>query len=203
MTFFSLFLCSSGGSGDDMDLDDEDYEAREAERSYTLNMKVLSAVLAFGTDSLETRTVNLEQFGKVLNWFGPIHDVTSSVPFLERVRHLVAKSWFHGDIQQKESERLLEGRPDGTFLIRYSNKIPGTFTITKKQDGCTSHQRVSHKIGSGYQIKMQANEMTFDSLEQLVEKAGSELNLITCCPGSKYAPVFLSTDPAATGYVFQ
>lgn len=62
------------------ELDDAEYEAREAERwycwtvmvfflgltrcSYALNTKVLSAVLSFGTESLDVDTVNLEHFGK-------------------------------------------------------------------------------------------------------------------------------------------
>jgi hypothetical protein len=49
----------------------------------------------------------------------------------------------------QESERLLEGRPDGTFLIRYSNKVPGSFTVSKIDGGKTTHQRVAHKAGTG------------------------------------------------------
>lgn len=147
-------------------------------------------------------TLSLTLAAAVLNWFGPIADPSSAEPFLERVRQLVSKSWFHGDIQQKEAERLLDGRPNGTFLIRYSNKIPGTFTITKNQQGGITHQRVSHTIGSDFVIKIGNTDTTFRSLEELVEKAGSMLHLITCCPGSKYAQVFVSSDPAASGYVF-
>ncbi len=131
---------------DDMDAE---FEMREAERVHALNLKCLNAILAYNGGGLETKTVHLETFGTILNYFGPLKDPMAPEPFLDRLRGVVCKSWFHGDLQTKESERLLEGRPDGTFLIRYSNKVPGSFTVSKIDGGKTTHQRVSHKAGSG------------------------------------------------------
>lgn len=173
------------------DADDAEFEAREAERVFNLNVKCLNAIFVKAGN-----VVTLEQFGKVLTYFGPIEDPTATEPFMDRTRNLLAKSWFHGSIQTEESERLLKGRPDGTFLVRCSNKVPGTFTISKVQDEKTSHQRVSHKLGSGFVL----NGSTFSSLEEVVEKSAGDLKLVTSCPGSKYTHLFL-LDDHISGYV--
>lgn len=181
----------------EMELDDDaEYEMREAERVHSLNLKCLNAVLALNSPSLETKMVNLETFGAITNYFGPLIDNNASESFLERLRCIVSKSWFHGDLQTKESERLLEGRPDGTFMIRFSNKVPGAFTVSKIQDGKTTHQRVGHKPGSGYMI----GNYTFPSLEDLIEKCSSELKLVTSCPGAKYAAIFID-NADRSGYI--
>lgn len=217
-TMSSNSSTSVNAESDMMDLEDEEFEAREAERCFNLNIKCLQAILDVENDNSK---VNLENFGKILNWFGPVKgkgvptcttccsvscscfphylsfaDPNSSEGFLDRTRNLVSKSWFHGDTQTKDAERLLEGRPDGTFLIRYSNKIPGTFTISKVCDGKTTHQRVSHTLGSGFCI----GGNTFSSLEEVVERSGVELKLVTSCPGGKYNHLFLLED-YKNGYI--
>jgi hypothetical protein len=179
-----------------MDEDDE-FEEREAERLHHLNLKCLNAVMAFNSGKLETATVNVETFGLMLNYFGPLHDpLNPSDDFLERLRNIVSKSWFHGDLQTKEAERLLEGRPNGTFMIRYSNKVLGNFTVSKIQEGKVTHQRVAHKSGSGYVLGQQ----THSSLEEVIEKCSSELKLVTSCPGSKYSSLFVLNDQTS-GYI--
>jgi hypothetical protein len=50
---------------------------------------------------VETKTVNLETFGTILNYFGPLNDPMAPETFLDRLRGLVSKSWFHGDLQTK------------------------------------------------------------------------------------------------------
>ncbi len=175
--------------------DDEEFELREAERVHTLNLKCLNAVLAYNS-GLETKTANLETFGTILNYFGPLVDPSAPETFLERMRNLVSKSWFHGDLQTKESERLLEGRPDGTFLIRYSNKVPGSFTVSKIDGGKTTHQRVAHKAGSGFVI----GTATHATLDDLVEQCSQDMKLITSCPGAKYSSLFVLSD-SGSGYI--
>lgn len=179
-----------------MDEDDE-FEEREAERLHLLNLKCLNAVMAFNSGQLETSAVNLETFGLMLNYFGPLHDpLNPSDDFLERLRNIVSKSWFHGDLQTKEAERLLEGRPNGTFMIRYSNKVLGNFTVSKIQEGKVTHQRVAHKSGSGFVLGQQSHS----SLEEVIEKCSSELKLVTSCPGSKYSSLFVLSDQTS-GYI--
>jgi serine/threonine protein kinase len=182
---------------DPMEIDDDDaeYEMREAERVHTLNLKCLNAVLAYN-NGVEAKMANLETFGIILNYFGPLVDASAPEPFLERMRNLVSKSWFHGDLRTEESERLLQGRPDGTFLIRYSNKVPGSFTVSKVDGGKTTHQRVAHKPGSGFVI----NTTTHATLDDLVEQCSQEMKLITSCPGAKYSSLFVVSDSNA-GYI--
>lgn len=102
---------------DDMDAE---FELREAERVHTLNLKCLNAILAYewttkrkcccfnrqpfssyNGGGLETKTVNLETFGTILNYFGPLKDNMAPETFLDRLRGIVCKSWFHGDLQTR------------------------------------------------------------------------------------------------------
>ena len=187
---------SSEGGVEPMD-EDEEYEEREAERLHSLNLKCLNAVLAFNSGQLETEVVKMETFGLMLNYFGPLHDpLQPQDSFLDRLRNIVSKSWFHGDLQTKEAERLLEGRPDGTFMIRYSNKVLGNFTVSKIQESKVTHQRVAHKSGSGFVLGNQ----THSSLEEVIEKCSRDLKLVTSCPGSKYSSLFVLSDQTS-GYI--
>lgn len=157
----------------------------------------LFAFASYNGGGLETKTVHLETFGTILNYFGPLKDPMAPETFLDRLRGIVSKSWFHGDLQTKESERLLEGRPDGTFLIRYSNKVPGSFTVSKIDGGGkTTHQRVAHKAGSGFLIGTTSHA----TLDDLVEQCSQEMRLITSCPGGKYSSLFVSSD-SSSGYI--
>ncbi|CAD5212354.1 unnamed protein product [Bursaphelenchus xylophilus] len=72
--------------------------------------------------------------------------------------------WFHGQITRDQTERLLRGRSDGTFLIRNSTNYPGDFTLCVAYKGKVEHYRI-------YLVKNQYtcdHEELFDNLIQLV-----------------------------------
>ncbi|CAD5207350.1 unnamed protein product [Bursaphelenchus okinawaensis] len=72
--------------------------------------------------------------------------------------------WFHGQITREQTERLLRGRSDGTFLIRNSTNYPGDFTLCVSFKGKVEHYRI-------YLVKNQYtcdHEELFDNLIQLV-----------------------------------
>jgi hypothetical protein len=58
-------------------------------------------------------------------------------------------------------------------------------------DKRAKHVRVTHKPGGPYVI---ANHQ-LNSLQELVTKFGTALNLHTPCPGSKYQPIFAGAAP--------
>ena len=96
-----------------------------------------------------------------------------------------------------EAERRLAGRPDGTFLIRFSSSQPGSYTISKvKRGGSPVHQRIEHKkdqfhIGSRH----------YASLEQLLAAEHGNMSLVTACPGSKYRTIFEDNSASGSYYV--
>ena len=40
------------------------------------------------------------------------------------------RPWFFGDATGEEAKNLLEGKPVGTFLVRFSENKPGCFAIS-------------------------------------------------------------------------
>jgi hypothetical protein len=64
---------------------------------------------------------------------------------MERVRSVLRKSYFHGDISTRDAEGQLAGKQVGTFLVRFSTSSPGFYTISKvSSDGSIQHQRIIH-----------------------------------------------------------
>ena len=123
---------------------------------------------------MECSEVTMENFGAILNWFGPLKGKEGS-SFMDTVRSTLRNTWFHGDLQTEESNRLLEMRPSGTFLVRFSTAIRGAFTISKVDvSGKSVHQRIVRK---GNSFCMSNKE--FPSLETLVSEGQGALHLLS------------------------
>lgn len=56
--------------------------------------------------------------GKVLHWLGPLEH-SERHRFYPALSDLLSQLWFHGAVGTGEAERLLKGREEGTFLIRF------------------------------------------------------------------------------------
>jgi len=127
--------------------------------------------------------VDIEWFGKVLMWFGPLPNPESEnynweVGFLENIRTTLNEKWFHGDLTTKESVDKLSEKLGGTYLIRFSS-IPGYYTISQISGGRkVIHQRIKHSPGGPYII----DNDEYNTLNDLVTQRGYTLP----CPGSKY-----------------
>eukprot|EP01121_Diplochlamys_sp_Union-15-3_P002396 TRINITY_DN12093_c0_g1_i1.p1 TRINITY_DN12093_c0_g1~~TRINITY_DN12093_c0_g1_i1.p1 ORF type:complete len:452 (-),score=86.26 TRINITY_DN12093_c0_g1_i1:17-1372(-) len=150
--------------------------------------------LALVTISGGKQVVNMEKFGNILKWFGPIRDPSTTPKnntFLDSMRELMKQEWFHGDIDDTAVSGLLSGKPGGTFLIRFSSSFEGSFTISQiNKDQIINRFRITHTPGSAYFI----NGEPFASLQDLV--AGKKLNL--ACPGNRYR--FIFSQPSVSGY---
>ena len=134
-------------------------------------------------------TVNIELLGRNLSWLGPLAGQECGdkhLSFYENLRELLSKIWFHGNIATREAEHRLAKRPEGTFLVRFSSRQPGSYTISKvKKGGKLVHQRVEHK-----EEEFHVGARHYVSLAQLLEKEYENLNLINACPGSSYRGIF-------------
>jgi len=130
--------------------------------------------------------VNVEQFAKVLEWFGPMQDLS----ILDAVEDLLKKSWFHGDISSQDAEKKLTAQKKGTFLIRFSAREPGNYAVSVvSQGGRLKHYRVYHKPGINYMI----GDTECTSLDEIVSKYHQNLYLKFACPGSPYQEIFETT----------
>jgi len=168
----------------------------EDDENISFNFKCLKAVLAEKPKPSEgvvkqdaEEMVNLEKFGRILEWFGPIIDPLSrEISFFDRITSLLQQKWFHGDLATSIAESRLSSESIGTYLLRFSSTNPGCYTISRKTtDGSITHQRIFHQAGHGFYI----NNQRYDSLEQLVELSKNPLNLAFPCPGSPFLQLFV------------
>jgi serine/threonine protein kinase len=186
---------STASVGDAAETDDDDLPGDDV-----LSLRCLKALL-METDKSKRKWVNVERFGQVLNWFGPLVRPKDSPQFIDVIRETLAQLWFHGNIETGEAQRRLNGQGPGCFLIRFSTNptYPTCYTISKvSKDGKTAHIRISHAPGEGFSVN---DEHTYASLEELVTKLGKALDLRTPCPGSQYASLFSGDGGLLGGYI--
>ena len=132
-------------------LTDETDEDLDAAERLLLSIKCLRAIFTVDAKNRDGAMtdgepeVDMEKFGNMCQWFGPIVNMKKSqVVILDNVRELLNKPWFHGDIETAEAELILKQRPVGTFLIRFSS-IVGHYTISKVDTNRITHQRIMHQ----------------------------------------------------------
>jgi len=109
----------------------------------SIHFQLIKAVLVDEKDDV----VHIENFAKFLEWFGPIEKGMVS---LERVYNLLSRPFFHGMISTTNAEKALAGKKSGTYLVRFSNKEKGAFSISVINEGIITHFRCNHKPGTGF-----------------------------------------------------
>lgn len=96
-------------------------------------------------------------------------------------------SWFHGNLTHTQAEKLIQKHSNarkGTFLIRFSSKNRGYFTITVVgRKRATLHYRVYYNRNNREYVM---GKRTFQSLDQIIGTYHRELCLRIPCPGSKF-----------------
>jgi len=162
----------------------------------SLNITCLHAILAEKPRENSNEIVKIDEFGKIVDWFGPLETSGSATEnIFDRIRKLLMKAWFHGDISTAEAQIRLSGLPGGTFLVRFSSTHHGCYTISSLTQSNTSikHQRVSFVAGKGFNF----NNQWFDSLEDIIRDCN---NLFIPCPGSKFQSLFVDQPHQIIGY---
>lgn len=135
-------------------------------------------------------TVSLEQFGRILEWFGPMKGII----ILDAIESLLRKIWFHGDVSAAQAEKALRGQKPGTFMVRFSAREPGCYAITTISDkGELKHFRIYHKPGTPYII----GKTEAATLEAIITTYYKELNLKIPCPGTPFADLFTAPTPTS------
>lgn len=110
-----------------------------------INKKCLHAIVAEKTKKENsTEVVNIEQFGKILDWFGPLEKCSTlnmdnnifdkvvknmCLFTISQIRKLLMKQWFHGEISTNEAQVRLSSLSVGAYLVRFSTTHPGFLFI--------------------------------------------------------------------------
>lgn len=74
------------------------------------------------------------------------------------------KLWYHGKLSRTQTEKLLLGRPSGSFLVRDSTSSAGDYVLSVCEHGRISHYIVANK-GNGYKI----GEKQFSDLPSVID----------------------------------
>lgn len=142
-----------------------------------------------------TDEVTLERFCNCLAWFGPMHAVER---FLERIRELLAKEWFHGFVSPNKAAQLLKTRWSSTkmqyYFYRFSLSAPGCFALTYiEEDGSIVHKRVAHSFNTNFAITNNSpplEAVTLEQLHSLVKLQPDLLRTKKVLPGCPFRSLF-------------
>jgi serine/threonine protein kinase/peroxiredoxin family protein len=152
-----------------------------------LVIKALHLVLVPNAADSTGGQVSIEDFGNVLEWFGPF---TSDETFVKRVQDVIKMNGFYGDCTSENAERQMAGKKVGTYIIRFSSK-PGYYTITAvESEDQLKHYRIKHRAGSGFMLGTQE----YPTLKELLKARKKDLGLKRALMGSKYAQLFVAHD---------
>jgi len=136
----------------------------------------------------------------VLSWFGPLVDLHYGVIILDKIRLMLIKKWFHGNITTKDAEICLLSKGPGAYLVRFSTSAPGTYTLSKvSRDGSINHQRIVYQQLPNGQTGFSINNKMYPTLDALINGEARELGLVAGCLGSKYSVLFV--DLPTRGYM--
>eukprot|EP01120_Amphizonella_sp_Union-15-10_P006358 TRINITY_DN2020_c0_g1_i1.p1 TRINITY_DN2020_c0_g1~~TRINITY_DN2020_c0_g1_i1.p1 ORF type:complete len:534 (+),score=75.00 TRINITY_DN2020_c0_g1_i1:103-1602(+) len=141
--------------------------------------------------------VSLENFGKMLSWFGPLYDPLDH-DLMSQIRNILKERWFHGTLSLRDCESRLSDQPCGTFLIRFSESNPGDFVIGYvDKKGTVEHKVIERIVEQNnraslmkqfYCVKVSGNEISrFNTLRALVS---DQTYLRDPCPGSPFTILF-------------
>jgi len=169
--------------------------------SLYIKQKCLEAVTLTGNN----KTLDIERFGKILQWFGPL---TSSnlnrSSFFDRIESIIKNKWYHGELYSKEAENILLSNNDKLrydFLIRASLNYQYHFTMFRiegtKLKKSIGHYRIGYNRSNGeYYMTFESKggirqEIRADTLVQFVKSARSTLGLKKPIPSTKYSHIFI------------
>ncbi|XP_022415439.1 SH2 domain-containing protein 2A isoform X1 [Delphinapterus leucas] len=103
----------------------------------------------------------------------------------ELLQHGAAPAWFHGFITRREAERLLESKPQGCYLVRFSESAV-TFVLTYRSRTCCRHFLLA-QLGDGRHVVL-GEDSAHARLQDL-------LRHYQACPLSPYGETL--TEPLA------
>jgi len=141
--------------------------------------------------------VDLENFGKVVDWFGPL---SGKKHMARRIVETLQLPYFHGTIDKNEAYDKLRDTTAGSYLIRLSSTQAGKFAISRLRINSKHQREVCHDI-IAYEPDQEMyyyQKRGFATLPELVENHRSTSGLIQGCTGSPFLHLFV--DPKFNHY---
>lgn len=136
------------------------------EKYYHLLKDILESISIIDNDGY----LNEENFRLLYLYFGPFDS-----GFFRRMIQLVETRCFNCDIDSEKTKELLFDKDNGTYIIRYSNKIRGTFCIGYKDDkgNIVQYYNIKNDIENG--SKLNVDSKIFDSWNDLIQYFGRDI----------------------------
>lgn len=109
-----------------------------------------AALLPLAIDTTQRRppTTAVNSYGAGVTVHSQIDFMHCLVPDLEKI---INSSFYWGKMDRYEAERLLEGKPEGTFLLRDSAQEEFLFSVTFRKYGRSLHARIEQ---SGHKFRL-------------------------------------------------
>ncbi|EDR28602.1 serine/threonine protein kinase, putative [Entamoeba dispar SAW760] len=132
----------------------------------------------------DNNEVSTTFFGHLIHLFGVFY---KSKDVFKSMIETIQSDWFFNTFTKDQSQAQLEGRVDGTFLIRISTTDPKyPFTLTKRTNGKTTHSRIECVSPSKDKIKFILSSKTkvyeASSLKELVDVMRKNNFVKEACP---------------------
>jgi len=187
----------------------DDWDASGDDQSYILDegtrkmfcLKSLAVEHVAGSAKKE-ELVSLENFGRLLGYFGPLEIPYKSGGFLDKIQELLQNRWFHGQINTKDAENKLKLLPRGAFLVRFSNTQANSYCISKVSSQKDEKQKVIKHIVVPYEDKKGylLDGVYYPSLSKLIDDNSSKYYLKEKCEDTKYSWLFEDDTATVGGY---
>eukprot|EP01129_Flabellula_baltica_P012408 TRINITY_DN5604_c0_g1_i1.p1 TRINITY_DN5604_c0_g1~~TRINITY_DN5604_c0_g1_i1.p1 ORF type:complete len:420 (+),score=94.39 TRINITY_DN5604_c0_g1_i1:1371-2630(+) len=142
----------------------------------------------------------MEEYARVIFWFGKVHDPNKERSFLDRIEYELSKKSFHGPVNANTATKMMKSKGAGQYyLIRFSGTVPGAYAITFSKP-TTGQQGVYHiRIFSTEEGKLYFTnqDKQYETIEDMVEEIvpgftpieGSRYNQMSSTP---YIPYVLN-----------
>jgi len=107
-----------------------------------INMRALKALLNVDENHDKVTWIYFNHFIKTFGPLEPAGGVKSST--LDEVTNLIKEKWFWGYMSGDDAARVLQGYKAGSYLIRFSEKLVGVFTLSYRhyKDNKVIHKRL-------------------------------------------------------------
>ncbi|EDW63970.1 uncharacterized protein [Drosophila virilis] len=118
-----------------------------------------AAVAAAAAGVLPALTIEQPRAAVPLNAYGAGVTVHSQIDFMHclvpDLERIINSSFYWGKMDRYEAERLLEGKPEGTFLLRDSAQEEFLFSVTFRKYGRSLHARIEQ---SGHKFSFDCHD---------------------------------------------
>jgi len=124
--------------------------------------------------------VDQETWENFLVWFSPLcvlesiyqtssNDNSNSDGYdIETIVDICSPSYFHGFLGSSEAQKMLKGKPDGTFLLRFSTSNPGSYALSVAYTGTVGHWRIQCDKPSQSTPSFKIDNREYKSLDHIV-----------------------------------